>query len=169
MREPAKSDRLLLSGLPDAISAVIAVPGGESPRDRRGRLKARLVDLVPADAPSSGEPGLTETDMQWLLGRDTRQWGSVISRFGREQACDIAFRLVRHGAVTLRCAVTENLALGPPIRWTLTQAWASRAASLREERLRLNSAWRERALQAAEAIIQPRPLIGHRAHRRQRP
>ena len=159
MPEPAKSDRLLLSGLPDHIAAVAASPGGESPRDRRGRLKARLVDLVPASAPANEEPGLSVADTQWLLGGGTRQWNSVINRFGQDHACDIAFRLVRHGVVTLRCTVTDNLALGPPIRWKLTQAWASRAASLREERLSRNTAWRERALAAAEAASSLDPAI----------
>ncbi len=145
--------RLLLTALPAGLAAVASSPAGEAPRDRRGRLKARFVDLIPADDMLSGELDLSVSDMQWVLSRDTRQWESVTRRFGADRARDIAFGLVRHGAVLLRCTVTEALRLGRPVRWTLTGSWATHAAVLRQERQERNVAWQQRARQASEAVL----------------
>jgi hypothetical protein len=145
--------RLLLTALPAGLAAVAASPAGESPRDRRGRLKARFVDLIPADDPLSGQLDLSVGDLQWVLSRDTRRWESVTRRFGADRSRDIAFGLVRHGAVVLRCTVTEALRLGRPVRWTLTGSWAAHAADLRQERQERNAAWQQRARQASDAVL----------------
>src|SRR5258707_3165619 len=56
--------RLLLTALPAGLAAVASSPAGEAPRDRRGRLKARFVDLIPADDMLSLELDPSVSDMQ---------------------------------------------------------------------------------------------------------
>ena len=146
--------RLLLTGLPAGLAAVAASPAHESLRDRRGRLKGRFADLIPAGDPLPSGPEFSDGDLQWVLSRDTRRWESVTKRFGADRARDVAFGLVRHGAVIMRCSVTEGFRLGAPVRWTLTEPWAARAAGLRQEHQERNATWQQRARRAAEAVLE---------------
>lgn len=154
MPDKGGGERLLLTGLPAGLAAIAASPAHESSRDRRGRLKARFADLIPAGDPLPSRPELSDGDLQWVLSRDTRRWESVTKRFGADLARDVAFGLVRHGAVIIRCSVTEGLRLGAPVRWTLTGPWAAHAARLRQEQKERNATWQQQACRAAEAVLE---------------
>lgn len=64
-----------------------------------------------------------------MLSATTREWASVISRFGMA-AWGIALELVRHGGVVLRCSVDDDLHVDAPVRWRLSHAWALQADEL---------------------------------------
>ncbi len=71
--------------------------------------------------------GLSPGNCNFVLGAQRRSWPAIQQKFG-DQAASIAFDLVRCGAVYLKCAVTEELSLGPPEGWYLTETGTASAA-----------------------------------------
>lgn len=162
---------IMLNGLPPGVEGV-TVPvrrNGESrvPRDRRGRVKATRVDLIPAErTPLFAPPeGFSRADLVWTLSASRRQWSSVSNRFG-DRAFAVALQLVRSGGVVLRCAIDrDRLALGPPESWSLSSAWAEQAADeLTELRPQRDpDEVRRELLDLLDGLKSPPPLVAERA------
>lgn len=162
---------ITIRGLPDGVGAV-TVPvrrNGESrvPRDRRGRVSATRVDLVPSETTAFFEPpsGLTRQELAWVLSTGRRQWSTVQNQFG-DRAFSIALDLVRSGGVLLRCTVDQDaVALGSPQSWKLSDAWAEQAddelAELKPQR-NVDEV-REELLGLLNGLQAPSPLIAERS------
>lgn len=103
------------------------------PKDRRGRLNAKHVELTAPDGrPPEPMPDLSAADLAWVLAADSRAWPTVEARW-HGRALDTALALVRAGVVALRVSVAETAAdVGAPSRWRLTPAWADEAARRRD-------------------------------------
>ncbi|TQF01994.1 DUF2399 domain-containing protein [Kitasatospora acidiphila] len=102
------------------------------------RLRDKHVDLMASTAPDPAalEAVLNEGrqgDRSFILGASTRTWSTVKARFA-DNAWPRAIDLVRAGAITLRCEVTDDLALGTPLRWHLTIAGRGQARLHKEAR-----------------------------------
>ena len=130
-----------LADLPEGVLAV-SVPrsgreGPRTPRDRKKRLKIDRVDLIAASPVRAYEPPevLTSADLAWVLGARSRLWSGIQTRFSG-RAWETALALVRAGGVALRCGVGDDLRLGQPGGWRLSQAWASVADDERAELLK---------------------------------
>ncbi|MFG2227700.1 Wadjet anti-phage system protein JetD domain-containing protein [Streptomyces sp. NPDC048644] len=130
-----------LPGLPAGVIAVTVprvtrteedLPDVRIPRDRKGRVNAREVDLVAA-APVNGyapPPALSTRDLiKVLTTRDHKRWTTIEAEFG-ERAWDVAVTLVQCGAITLRCRVERATRYAPRL-WRLTQIWED----VREDKL----------------------------------
>ncbi|MCX5103690.1 hypothetical protein [Streptomyces sp. NBC_00439] len=104
---------------------------------QRGKfLRDRHVDLLASTPfnPAALEASLSEGrrgDRSFILGASTRTWSAVKARFA-ESAWPRTIDLARAGAITVRCEVTDDLALGAPIRWHLTTAGHGQARLYRE-------------------------------------
>ncbi|WP_239082222.1 Wadjet anti-phage system protein JetD domain-containing protein [Actinoplanes teichomyceticus] len=122
-----------LKGLPSGVVA-LTVPrkgpeGPRVPRDRRGRVAPRQVDLVTEDAVPPFQPpiGFPSGDLIWLLRIEgQKQWATVTKRLGKT-AWEIVVALLRSGGVVVRCEVTSELGY-KPLRLRLSAAWAAVAA-----------------------------------------
>lgn len=127
--------RVDLADTPDSTQALTVPVRREGvnrvPRNRKGQLRVYEADLVASRAqpPYSPPPDLSERDLLWVLSATTREWASVVSRFGSE-AWRTALALVRHGGVVLRCTVDDDLHVDAPVRWRLSHAWALQADEL---------------------------------------
>jgi Protein of unknown function C-terminus (DUF2399) len=161
---------LPILGLPAGVRAVTVPrrgPAGPAvPVDRRRRVAARQIDLVSdLPAPPTRPPAqLTDADINWVLATASRRWPSVEHRFGTD-APQVAFGLVRAGAVTLRCDVREGHKLGRPRSWRLTDEWARQAAERHTARERETASWRDRAGAAGERIKDIDPGLAASLHR----
>ncbi|MFF2507780.1 hypothetical protein ACFVTY_31110 [Streptomyces sp. NPDC058067] len=134
-REPAP-----LPGLPAGVIAVTVprvtrteddLPDVRVPRDRKGRVNTREVDLVAA-APVNGyapPPGLSTRLDQGTHHRDHKRWPTIEGEFG-ERAWDVTVALIQCGAITLRCRVERAVRYAPRL-WRLTEIWED----VREDKL----------------------------------
>lgn len=118
-------ERLPLTGMPDGLTArPLRNPDGTVRRDRRGFIKATQVVLTAADdTPRHTDPqqpptGVEAGEWRWALGATRRSWSRVADRFG-SRAWPLAVCLARAGVIVVDCAA-EDLRLGPPLRWRLT-------------------------------------------------
>lgn len=130
--------RVSVTGVPEGTHA-LSVPvrrqgNNRAPRNRRGLLRIREVDLVAARAQPAYQPPeqLGARDLIWVLSAKRRNWATVRSRFG-SGAWGAALSLVRSGGVVLRCGVDEDLELGSPLEWRLSHSWALQAEELLQE------------------------------------
>lgn len=124
-----------------ALSVPVRREGANrAPRNRRGLLRIREVDLVTARAQPAYEPpeGLDGRHLVWVLSAKRRSWATVVARFG-DRAWDMAVALVRCGGVVLRCEVDEDLELAEPLAWRLSHSWALQA----DELLQALRGWRD--------------------------
>lgn len=162
---------IVMHDLPEGVDAV-TIPvrrNGEPrvPRDRRGRVNAKHVDLVSSERTALFEPPevLTRHDLVWVLSAGRRQWSSVQKRFG-DRAPLIALDLVRAGGVVLRCEVDRDaVALGSPQGWTLSNAWAEQADDeLAELKPKRNvDDVREELLELLNGLEKPPPLVAEQS------
>jgi uncharacterized protein DUF2399 len=123
-----------LTGLPDGLVARSVqkvradATSWRQVRDRRHRQRLETVVLMTTHVP----PDDIATHLQsalghslgtctFILGAQRRSWQAIRDRFGAD-ALSAAFGLVRCGAIYLRCTVTEELSLGTPTGWYLTEA-----------------------------------------------
>lgn len=105
--------------------------GPRVPRDRHRRIVPAQVDLATSEAVAPFQPPswLSSRDLVWVLRtRRSRAWSSVTSRYG-ERAWEVVLALIRAGGVVVRCQVTKERAF-TPLRFRLTEAWASGAADI---------------------------------------
>jgi hypothetical protein len=168
--DPAGRVEVPLLDLPAGVLAV-TVPrsGPDGPRvpvDRRGRVLARMVDLIADPPPEDGfrpPAELADADLRWVLARTVRRWASIQERFG-QAAFETALRLVRVGGVMLRCATRDGLSLGEPAGWRLTVAWLRRAEMLHDAAREQTAMWRARATAAADAVHLIDPGLGLALH-----
>ncbi|MFF7365981.1 hypothetical protein ACFZAX_34690, partial [Streptomyces sp. NPDC008125] len=122
-----------LPGLPTGVIAVTVpratrteddLPDVRVPRDRKGRVNTREVDLVAA-APVNGyapPPGLSTRDLiKVLTTGDHKRWTTIEGDFG-DRAWDVAVALIQCGAVILRCRVEQAVRYTPRL-WRLTEIW----------------------------------------------
>lgn len=175
MSRPVRPSRagqvqLPIVGLPAGVRAVTVPRRGPDgpivPVDRRRRVTAGQIDLV-SDLPAPltrALAQLTNADINWVLATASRRWASIENRFGTG-ALDIAFNLVRAGAVALRCEVREEHKLGRPRSWRLTDEWTQRAAGRRSAHERETTSWRERARAAADRIQDIDPGLAASLHK----
>jgi hypothetical protein len=129
-----------LRGLPDGLVARSVqkvradATSWRQVRDRRQRQRLETVVLMTTHVP----PDDIATHLQsvlghslgtrnFILGAQRRSWQAIRDRFGAD-ALPAAFGLVRCGAIYLRCTVTEELSLGTPTGWYLTEAAMAGAA-----------------------------------------
>ncbi|MFJ9527072.1 DUF2220 domain-containing protein [Streptomyces griseus] len=130
-----------LPGLPTGVIAVTVpratrteddLPDVRVPRDRKGRVNTREVDLVAA-APVNGyapPPGLSTRDLiKVLTTGDHKRWTTIEGDFG-DRAWDVAVALIQCGAVILRCRVEQAVRYTPRL-WRLTEIWED----VREDKL----------------------------------
>ncbi|WP_410598435.1 Wadjet anti-phage system protein JetD domain-containing protein [Amycolatopsis sp. lyj-90] len=103
------------------------------PRDRRGRVKPRQVDLLPAAraVPFCLPSTLSKSDLKWVLRtKSGRLWTGVVAQFG-DRAWEAAAELVRSGVAVLRCSV-DGFDYRPHVL-RLTEGWqAARLDHLNE-------------------------------------
>jgi hypothetical protein len=129
-----------LAGIPDGVVArsVQRIRADENGwrqvRDRRRRQRLTEVMLTAAQAQPHDIArhltivlGLSPGNCNFILDAQRRSWPAIQQKLG-EHARSIAFDLVRCGAIYLKCAVTEDLSLGPPTSWYLTEAGTASAA-----------------------------------------
>lgn len=129
-----------LTGVPDGIIARsvqkvrAAEDGWRQVRDRRRRQRLTEVILTTTQAPTHNiaghlttELGLSPGERSFVLGAQSRSWPAIQRKLG-EHARSVIFDLVRCGAIYLKCSVTEDLGLGPPTAWYLTEAGTATAA-----------------------------------------
>lgn len=129
------------------------------PRDRRGRLRIDVVDLVRAlPAPDEvlealpGDSGLDSAQERWLLDATTRRWSAITARFGTESHT-VARRLVDRGVLELRVPVTHAvLDLEHPHSWRLTDAWRAAAAHAARSRAARRGSAADEACAAAKLV-----------------
>ncbi len=133
------------------------------PRDRRGRVKPRQVDLLPAaHAVAFSLPStLSKSDLKWVLRtKSGRLWAGVVSQFG-DRAWDAAAELVRSGVAVLRCNV-DGFDYRPHVL-RLTEGWqAARLDHLNELTGRQDPAV---ACAAVAELLQGVPELSDELHR----
>ena len=107
-------------------------------RDRRQRQRLDAIVLMTPHAPPDNiadqlqsAVGLSPGACSFILGAQRRSWRAIQDRFG-DDALPVALSLARCGAIYLKCAVTDELSLGGPTGWYLTEAAAAEAASRAE-------------------------------------
>jgi hypothetical protein len=129
--------KVRLPGLPAGVIAVTvprAGPDGDRiPRDRKGRVRVTMVDLVAQGSVEAYHPPSTfsSRELIWILETgSSRRWATIEAKF-HERAWDISVDLIRAGAVVVRCDV--NVLNFVPRSWRLTHAWASQSADLLQE------------------------------------
>lgn len=122
--------RAPIGGLPADVMAV-TVPvrrngQGHVPRDKRGRPKIEIVDLIAAGPTSAFAPpaSLNSRDLIFALETGKHEWSTVADHFGETRAWEAAISLVRCGGVILRCEADEDLELGLPLSWRRSHAWS---------------------------------------------
>ena len=162
------TETLPLPGVPDSLRAhakrQLRVDAGGAQvevRDRRGRLKLTRVFLEAAEPAVGFAPA--ERDLTFLLGADRRAWATVEQRFGaRAWQQAVAFAL--GGAVVLECRV-DDLALGDPVAWRLTDAWLTRRRRRSSRRANERANWEQRAQSAADGVAGRWPEFAHALRR----
>jgi hypothetical protein len=129
--------KVRLPGLPAGVIAVTVPrtgPDGDClPRDRKGRVRVTMVDLVTQDSVEAYHPPstLSPRELIWVLETgSSRRWATIEAKF-HERAWDISVDLIRAGSVVVRCDV--NVLNFVPRSWRLTHAWASQSADLLQE------------------------------------
>ena len=129
--------KVWLPGLPADVIAVTvprSCPDGDRiPRDRKGRVRVTMVDLVAQGPVEAYNPPstLSRQELIWVLETgSSRRWATIETKF-HERAWDISVDLIRAGAVVVRCDV--NVLDFIPRSWRLTHAWASQSADLLQE------------------------------------
>jgi hypothetical protein len=130
MTEAAGRREVPLKGLPSGVVA-LTVPrkgpeGLRVPRDRRGRVAPRQVDLATPDSVPPFRPpvGFPARDLVWVLRTEgQKQWATIRKRFG-ENTWETVVALLRSGGVVVRCEVTPDLGY-EPLRMRLSDAWAA--------------------------------------------
>src|SRR5258708_8798714 len=128
-----------LTGLPDALvarsvqKARADATGWRQIRDRRQRQRLETVVLMTPHPPPDdilthlrSALGHSPGACSFILGAQRRSWRAIQDRFGAD-ALPIAFGLARCGAIYLICMVTEQLSLGTPTGWYLTEAATAEA------------------------------------------
>jgi hypothetical protein len=155
---------LPLAGLPDGVLAervrrMRTTETGERAEVLVGRRHRRTddVDLIPAGAPAVLDE-LDPAERRWLLITGRRQWRSVEARYG-DNAWARAIELVRAGVVRLRCRVNDDMTLGEPRSWMLTDEWQQRRQDLNQRQERHRDHWRARADMAAIAVAERSPEL----------
>ncbi len=145
-----------LVGLPEGLTAhavrVFRSDNEGNPvtiRDRRGRQKLEEVELI-SDDPLD-DNGMDEADRRFLLSTHRRSWETVASRYG-DQTWAKAVQFARQGAIAIRCAVDQDLTLGQPIAWRLTDQWADLRTRQEGEDDARKSQWRLRAESTASLV-----------------
>lgn len=118
-------------------------------KDRRGREKLEEVELIPRKPRSDWT--IEGADKRFLLGAGHRSWETITSRYG-EDAWTTAIQFAHAGAVRIRCAVQEDLSLGTPLGWVLTDKWAGVRKRELERKSSRSSIWRQRAADAARSV-----------------
>lgn len=129
-----------LAGVPDGVVArsvqriSVDEDGWRQVRDRRRRQRLTEVILTSAQTPPRDIAGYLVTALglspgsrNFVLGAQRRSWPAIREKLG-EHASSLALALVRSGVVYLKCSVTEDLSLGPPMNWYLTEAGTASAA-----------------------------------------
>ncbi len=130
---------VVLHGVPDGLQAV-TIPllrrgVTQVPRDRKLRTRVHRVDVLTARKTALFEPppGLSKSDLGWVLSVNMRRWSTVVRRFGA-RADVLAEQLIRAGGVVLRCDVDEDrMKLGPVESWRLSSAWREQAPDVLAE------------------------------------
>jgi Uncharacterized protein conserved in bacteria C-term(DUF2220) len=129
--------KVRLPGLPAGVIAVTVPrtsPGGDRiPRDRKGRVRVTMVDLVAQGSVEAYSPPstLSRQELIWVLETgSSRRWTTIETKF-HERAWDISVDLIRAGAVVVRCDIDVLNFI--PCSWRLTHAWASQSADLLQE------------------------------------
>lgn len=170
MPEPVRVPVLDTEGLHAWANGVPQADGSVAPpRDRRGRLNVKRVDLAAPAGTEADATGLPPADEAWLLAADSRAWPTVQARFG-DAARQVALALARAGVVTLTVPVvgtTGNTAA--PLRWRLAPRWSGAAAERREDRAATTATIKDRARALAEQVRRMDPgladaLDGTRGH-----
>ncbi|RAS61280.1 uncharacterized protein DUF2220 [Lentzea atacamensis] len=124
-----------LPALPHDVAAFTvpksASPGSPEsyrvPRDRKGRVSVRRVDLLPRAraVPFALPASLSTKDLIWVLRTDAeRRWPGMVTQFG-DKAWQAAMELVRSGLGVLRCTV-HGFDYRPQ-SFRLTEAWRAAA------------------------------------------
>lgn len=128
-----------LPGLPDGVVCRSVQPverqddGWRIVRDRRRHLRLDEVALCAPGAPAVAVvPVAASVHRRFVLGAGRRAWSAVSQRVGAG-AWDLALELVRAGVVTIVCKAGDELQLGLPLRWHLTEAGADLADALAGE------------------------------------
>lgn len=147
-------ERLPLAGVPDGL---VARPprnsDGTVSRYRRGFIKATKVVLAPAEDPPPHSdlqmppPGVTAGEWGWVLGAARRGWPGVVTKFG-ERAWPLALTLIHAGIVVLDCEA-EDLRLGEPQRWRLTEIGLAARDARDSARAAYITGWEARAAAAS--------------------
>jgi hypothetical protein len=116
----------LLLATPNGTVAypIVQRRGDQEVRDRRGRRRVRRA-LVTSSQGLAEHPGLTDSEMGWVLGAPTRRAATIAGRFPDPDTT--AQRLCRAGVVELVYEVTDDLQLGDLREWRLTPRWSERA------------------------------------------
>jgi hypothetical protein len=150
-------ERLPLAGVPDGLVArPLRKPDGTVRRDRRGYIKATQVILTAAgDAPPHTDleqppPGVEAGEWRWVLGATRRSWATIAARWG-PRARPLAVTLARAGIIDLDCAA-EDLRLGPPLRWRLTDTGATARLLQTSAHTAHVTGWEQRAAAAAALV-----------------
>lgn len=129
-----------ITGLPDGLVARSVqkiradVTSWRQVRDRRQRQRLDAVVLISPHAPPDNiadqlqsAVGLSPGARSFILGAQRRSWRAIQDKFG-DDALPVALSLARCGAIYLKCTVTDELSLGAPTGWYLTEAAAAGAA-----------------------------------------
>jgi Protein of unknown function C-terminus (DUF2399) len=129
-----------ITGLPDGLVARSVqkirtdATGWRQVRDRQQRQRLDAIVLMTPHAPPDNIAsylqsalGLSPGACSFILGAQRRSWRAIQDRFG-DDALPTALGLARCGAVYLKCTVTEELTLGAPTGWYLTEPAAAGAA-----------------------------------------
>ena len=126
-------------------------------RTRRRLRKLDRVELAAAEPPQ--EPvAFSPAEERWLLGSSQRRWASIVARYGKD-SWPRAIELACAGVVRLRCSVDEQLRLGEPQGWVLSDEWDVRRAGDSDLRDAEREHWRERAVAAASAVANRYPEL----------
>jgi hypothetical protein len=123
-----------ITGLPDGLVARSVqkiradTTSWRQVRDRRQRQRLDSVVLMtPHPSPDNiagqlqSALGLSAGACSFILGAQRRSWRAIQDKFG-DDALPVALGLARCGAIYLKCTVTDELALGAPTSWYLTEA-----------------------------------------------
>lgn len=139
-----------LRGVPSGLVAVTIPRRSDGklrvPRDRKGRLKPRRVDLIAVSPKRSGTP----VDEPWLFGANRRAWASVVTKCG-SGAWDTACAMARDGLIEIRCTVA-GAAMGEPVAILLTEHARAARAARTSTRTETAIEWSARAHVAADAV-----------------
>lgn len=159
----ADSRPVSVAGVPDGLNAH---PLHEYRRDDSGRhvpvrtrrrlLKLERVELLPAGAPQA--TSVSPAEERWLLGADRRRWSSISRRYGTD-AWRRAVELTCAGVVRLRCRVDDELRLGEPIGWVLSEDWQRKRAGAEQVHAAQRERWQERADTASVAVESRSPEL----------